>query len=221
MPFTMKPPPSGESSAPGVAPLSQAALSSFPHNDRRCGTESGGAGSCDVAALPGRLDRSGVVMLSDEGDRLCGGHAIQHGKTGEGGARPAAPAATGDFHALVLGSAPRLAQRILRVVLVGVVARSRASEPTACPRACEPVAGRASSARSRGARHRAVVGAVPAPSRVDRTANAAPRSPSCPSSEPYPPASGGQPVRRPAARSPNGHRIPGSCPPVLRAGPAG
>ena len=45
--------------------------------------------------------------------------AIQHGETGEGGARPAAPAATGDFHSFVLGSAPCLAQRVSRVHLVG------------------------------------------------------------------------------------------------------
>src|SRR5664280_8942 len=84
----------------------------------RFGTASRGAESLDVAGLPGRLDRPSVVVLADEGDRLTGGYAIQHGQTAEGSARPAAPAAAGDFHPFVLGPAPCLAQRISRVVLV-------------------------------------------------------------------------------------------------------
>jgi hypothetical protein len=81
--------------------------------------KSRGAESLDVAALPGRLDRPSVVVLSDKGDGLTGGYAVQHGETGEGSARPAAPAAAGDLHAFVLGSAPCLAQRVSRVILVG------------------------------------------------------------------------------------------------------
>lgn len=73
----------------------------------------------DVAELPSRLNRPRVVVLADERDRLVGGHTIQNCKTCEGGARPAAPAATGDFHAFVLGSAPCLPQRVSRVHSVG------------------------------------------------------------------------------------------------------
>src|SRR5664279_2126005 len=77
-----------------------------------------GAESCNVPALPGRLDRTSGVALTDEGHRLTGGHTVQYGKTGKGGARPAVPAAAGDLYSLVLGSAPCLAQRVSRVVLV-------------------------------------------------------------------------------------------------------
>jgi hypothetical protein len=58
-------------------------------------------------------------VLSDEGDRLTGGHAVQYSKTGEGRTRPAAPAAAGDLHSFLFGSTPRLAQRVSRVVVIG------------------------------------------------------------------------------------------------------
>ncbi len=58
-------------------------------------------------------------MLSDKGDGLTGGYAVQHGETGEGRARPAAPAAAGDFHSFALDSAPCLAKRVSRIVLIG------------------------------------------------------------------------------------------------------
>lgn len=77
---------------------------------------SSGGEPSDVAALPGRLDRPGVVVLSDGVDRLTGGYAIQHGETSQG---RTTPAAASDFHSFILGSAPRLAQRVSRVVLVG------------------------------------------------------------------------------------------------------
>lgn len=73
----------------------------------------------DVATLPRRLDGPSDVVLSDEGDRLRGRYAVQHRKTGKSGTGPAAPAAAGDFDPLVLGSAPRLTQRVVRIVLVG------------------------------------------------------------------------------------------------------
>ena len=75
----------------------------------------------DVAALPGRLRRPSVVVLSHEGDGLISGYAVQHGKTGERSqrsARPSAPAAVYDFHALFGCSAPCLAQPVSRVALI-------------------------------------------------------------------------------------------------------
>jgi hypothetical protein len=50
-------------------------------------------------------------VLSHEGDGLISGYAVQHGKTGERSARPSAPAAACDFHALI-GLPPRPAGRI-------------------------------------------------------------------------------------------------------------
>jgi len=90
-----------------------------PAGESRYATASLGAESHYVAALPGRLDRPSVVVRSDEGDRLTGGYAVQHGKTREGSSRPAAPTAAGHFHAFVLGPAPCIAQRVSRVVLIG------------------------------------------------------------------------------------------------------
>lgn len=58
-------------------------------------------------------------MLSDEGDRLAGGHTVQDGKTGKGRARPAKPPVAGDFHSLALGTEPRLAQGLSCVTSVG------------------------------------------------------------------------------------------------------
>jgi hypothetical protein len=78
----------------------------------------GGDESHDVAALPGRLRRPSVVVLSHEGDGLISGYAVQHGKTGERSARPSAPAAACDFHALIGCSAPCLAQPVSRVALI-------------------------------------------------------------------------------------------------------
>jgi len=47
-----------------------------------------------------------------------GGYAVQHGKTGEHSARPSAPAAACDFHALIGCSAPCLAEPVSRVALI-------------------------------------------------------------------------------------------------------
>jgi hypothetical protein len=54
----------------------------------------------------------------DEGDRLTGGHAVHHSKTGEGGTGPAAPAAAGDLHPFHIGLTPRLTQRVPCVVVI-------------------------------------------------------------------------------------------------------
>lgn len=103
---------------PGVTVI-DAVIAPRPQNGIALRTTSRGVEALDVAALPGRLNRPRVVVLADERDRLVGGHTIQNCKTCEGGARPAAPAPTGDFHAFVLGSAPCLAQRVSRVHSVG------------------------------------------------------------------------------------------------------
>jgi len=57
-------------------------------------------------------------VLTHEGDSFTGGHAVQHGKTGEGSTRPAATAFAGDLHSFVFGSTPRLMQRVSCVVRV-------------------------------------------------------------------------------------------------------
>ena len=78
-----------------------------------------GAESGDVSALPKCLDRTSVVVLSDETDRLTARHSVQRRQTGEGSARPTVPADARDFHSFVFGTSPRLAQRVARVDHVG------------------------------------------------------------------------------------------------------
>lgn len=92
-----------------------------------------GAESHDVAPLPGRLDRPAVVALAYKGDGMIGRYAIQHRKTGERSARPAAPSAASDLDSLAPSSTPRLTQRVPRVSLVDRQPQVRPTNPSLFP----------------------------------------------------------------------------------------
>lgn len=72
-------------------------------------------------------------MLADEDGRLVGEHAVQHGKTGEGGARPAVTTVAGGLYSFILGATPYLAKRISRVVLIRGQAEVRPAKPPRIP----------------------------------------------------------------------------------------
>lgn len=97
------------------------------------GTASGGAESLNVAALPGRLDRPSVVVLSDEGNCLVGGHAVQHSETGEGGARSTATATASDFDSFGLCSPPSHGQSVSCVIIIPGQPEVRPPNPTHVP----------------------------------------------------------------------------------------
>ena len=57
-----------------------------------------------VATLPGRLDRSWVVVLTHVGDCVARRHAVQDRQARQCGAGPATAAAACDFHPLIGGA---------------------------------------------------------------------------------------------------------------------
>src|SRR6202046_583259 len=87
----------------------------------------------DEAALPGCLHRACRIMRPDVGDRLAGGHPVEHGEAGQRGAGSPAPAGAGDLDALGGGPRPCLAQRLPVLSAVGRQPEVRPAQPASLP----------------------------------------------------------------------------------------
>lgn len=72
----------------------------------------------DVPPLPRGLDSSVVVVLTDVGNCLPVGYAVDHREAGKGGAGPAAATAAGDLRALSIRPLPEFQQRRPRLPAV-------------------------------------------------------------------------------------------------------
>jgi len=90
--------------------------------------------AADVAPLPGRLDRSWVVALPDEGHGPSRRHAVQHGDARQRRTSPPTPTAARDLHSLRFGATPWLAQGVLSVVAIDGQPEIRPADPSGGPR---------------------------------------------------------------------------------------